>query len=205
MATATPTPPSWDPAEMPPEPVHRFTPAEYRELTRLGILTEDDDQELLEGWIIPKMSKNPPHEVAIGLANRLFLRLLPDGWDVRIQSAIATADSEPEPDLAVVRGTARDYRERHPGPADIALVIEVADSSLPRDRGLKARVYARAGLPVYWIVNLIDRTVEIHTEPAADAPRPAYGRVATVGPDGTIPLVLDGLEVARIAARDLLP
>jgi Uma2 family endonuclease len=121
---------------------------------------------------------------------------------VRVRSAVATADSQPEPDLAVARGQARDYLDRHPGPADVPLVIEVADSSLARDRGLKARVYARAGIPNYWIVNLVDRHVEVYSEPTDQA---TYARIETIGPDGAIRLVIDDAEVGPIAARDLLP
>jgi Uma2 family endonuclease len=193
-----------DPTELAPVPVLRFTVAEYEALVRSGAFPEHPRHELLEGWITPKMTKSPPHEVAISLANRLLIRLLGEGWEVRVQSAITTGDSQPEPDLALARGGARSYLDRHPGPGEVPLVIEVADSSLARDRGLKARVYARAGIPHYWIVNLADRRVEAHTSPGGAA-SPAYSRVESIGPDGVLPLVLDNVEVGPIAVRDLLP
>lgn len=191
-----------DPTELAPVPVLRFSVAEYQELVRSGALPEEPRHELLEGWITSKMTRNPPHEVAVSLANLLLIRLFGDAWHVRVQSAVATADSQPEPDLAVVRGRARDYLDRHPGPGDVALVIEVADSSLARDRGLKARVYARAGIPNYWIVNLVDRHVEVYSEPTDQA---TYARIETIDPDGAIHLAIDDVEVGPIAARDLLP
>lgn len=202
MATVTeleldPTPP--------PYPVKRFTVDEYHQMLRAGVFVDGDPFELLEGWIIPKMPKNPPHEIAIGLIQRVLLRLLPDGWDLRNQGSITTGSSEPEPDFAIFRGNVREYRGRHPGPGDIALVIEVSDSSLDRDRTLKARIYAHAAIPTYWIVNVAEGRVEVHTDPTGPAKSPSYRSVVAVGPDGELPLVLDGGEVARVAARDILP
>ncbi len=191
-----------DPTELAPVPVLRFSVAENQELIRSGAFPEEPRHELLEGWITAKMTKSPAHEVAIDQIQEILRARLPGGFRLRIQSAVDTVDSQPEPDLAVARGQARDYLDRHPGPADVPLVIEVADSSLARDRGLKARVYARAGITNYWIVNLVDRQIEVYTEPTDQA---TYARVETVGPDGAIRMVINGAEVGPIAARDLLP
>lgn len=191
-----------DPAELAPVPVMRFTVAEYESLIRSGTLPEKPRHELLEGWITPKMTKSPAHEVAIDQIQETLRARLPGGCRLRIQSAITTADSQPEPDLAVARGQARDFLERHPGPEEVPLVIEVADSSLARDRGLKAHVYARAGIPNYWIVNLVDRVVKVHSEPTDQA---TYARIETVGPEGVIRLAIHGVEIGPISARDLLP
>src|SRR5882762_3647803 len=89
---------------MPPLPVRRFTVAVYHRMIDVGLLTEDEPVELLEGWIVPKMPRNPPHDGTIQRINKRLGRCLPPGWDLRVQSAVTTADSEPEPDLAVVRG-----------------------------------------------------------------------------------------------------
>jgi hypothetical protein len=110
----------------------------------LAILTEDDRVELLEGWIVPKTVHNPPHDTTIELIDAALRPVLPKGYRLRIQSSITTADSEPEPDLAVVRGRARDHAARHPVPEETDIVIEVAGASLSRDRGTKLRLYARA-------------------------------------------------------------
>src|SRR5262249_16346423 len=117
----------------PPYPIYKFSVDDYHRMIQAGILTEDDPVELLEGGIVPKRPRNPPHDGTIQIAVEVIRQRLPAGWQVRVQSAITTADSEPEPDLAVVRGDTRTYLARHPGPADIGLLIEVANT-LARDR-----------------------------------------------------------------------
>src|SRR5262249_15648256 len=112
---------------------------------------------------------------------------------------------EPEPDITILRGDRRDYLERHPGPDDVSLVVEVSDSTLRRDRGLKKRIYARARIPVYWIVNLIDNQIEVYTEPAGNVEEPDYQRRQDYSSDDDIPVVIAGKEISRLAARELLP
>src|SRR5262245_2090886 len=114
--------------------IARFSVDRYQKMIEAGILTPEDKVELLENYVVLKMPRNPPHDSTIQRLLRPILRPLPDGWDVRIQSAIELPDSQPEPDFAVVRGSAADYETRHPGPADIGLLIEVANSSLLRDQ-----------------------------------------------------------------------
>src|SRR2546423_11609672 len=121
------------PGNPPPFPVHRFTVDEYHRIIQAGVLTEDNPVELLEGWIVPKMPHNPPHDATIELVEESLQSKLPAGWRIRVQLAITTDDSEPEPDLAVVRGAARSRLTSHPGPQDIALLVEVSDSSLSHD------------------------------------------------------------------------
>jgi Uma2 family endonuclease len=132
----------------------RFSVTEYHRLIELGVLNEDDNLELLEGYLVHKMSRNPPHDAAIQKGTRKWIRVLPPGWDLRVQSAITLPESEPEPDFAIVRGDANAYLTRHPIAADVGLVVEVSDSTLPGDRDDKGRIYARAGIPCYWIVNV---------------------------------------------------
>lgn len=98
-------------------PVRRFSVDEYHRMIQAGILTEDDAVELLEGWIVPKMPRNPPHDGTIQIADEVLRPRLPAGWQLRIQSALTMPDSEPEPDLVVVRGDARTYLNRHTRPA----------------------------------------------------------------------------------------
>lgn len=187
------------------EPIFRLTVEQYRAMIRAGELTEDDPVELLEGILVFKMPKNTPHSVATGLARREVERLLPEGWHFRPQEPITLEDGEPEPDGAVVRGAIEDYATEHPSPAAVGLVIEVADSSLARDRGIKLRSYARAGIVGYWIINLIDRQVETYGEPDPDAmPEPTYtqprvyqlGEVVPFGLPGVGPL--GGVPVGRL-------
>jgi len=137
----------------PPFRIRKFTVADYHRMIEVGLLKENDRAELLEGWIVPKMTHNPPHDATIQRVTQRLLKRLPEGWDFRIQSAITTVDSEPEPDLAIVRGDELIYYERHPHPSDIGLLVEIAESSVENDCRDKSRIYARAGIAPYWVVN----------------------------------------------------
>jgi Uma2 family endonuclease len=183
----------------------KFSVARYQQMVEAGILTPDDKVELLENYVVLKMPRNPFHDSTLQRMLRPLLRALPAGWDLRIQAAIALTDSQPEPDFALVRGSAANYETRHPGAADVGLVIEVADSSLLRDQRDKTRIYARGGIPCYWIVNLVDRRIEVYSQPNAAAPVPAYGSFQTYQPGDAVPLVLDGTAAGTVAVSDLLP
>ena len=188
------------------EPIFRLTVDQYHELIRAGKLGEDDPVELLEGILVFKMPKNTPHATTTKLARREIEGLLPEGLHYIVQDPITLADGEPEPDGAVVRGRIEDYAAAHPGPADVALVIEVADTSLVRDRGIKLRSYARAGIPVYWIINLIERQVEVYVDPDHAAhPEPQYRRRAVYGPGARVPFVLGRSAVGDVPTDSLLP
>ncbi len=193
------------PPVVPPVPVRRFTVDEYHQMIQAGILGENDNVELLEGWIVPKMPRNPVHDALISWVHNRVLAPRLRGWFCRGQSAIITPDSEPEPDLAVIRGSERDYLSRHPGPADTALAVEVADSSLARDRSIKARLYASAGVPLYWIINLVDDQIEVYTQPTGPGPAPDYRVRQDYKRTDLVPLVIDGIEMGPIPGGDLLP
>ena len=128
--------------------------------------------------------------------------LLPPGWTWWRGNPIRIPDfDEPEPDVAVLRGSAGDYRGRIPDASDVALLIEVAETSLVRDRGEKLAAYARGGIPVYWIVNLIDRQVEVYTGPGSNG---YSSRIDfTVGQQ--VPVVIEGVEVGHLAVSDIFP
>ncbi|MBI3821906.1 MAG: Uma2 family endonuclease [Planctomycetes bacterium] len=183
----------------------RFSVPEYHRLTEIGVLTEDDNLELIEGYLVLKMARNPPHDCSIQLVSGACNAATPAGWCVRIQCAITLPDSEPEPDITVARGTARNYAAHHPSPSEIGTLVEVADSTLLGDRADKARIYARANIPIYWIVNLIDRQIEVHEQPSGPTTAPAYAKTTTYRLGDAIPFVLDGTVVATFAVQDLLP
>jgi Uma2 family endonuclease len=170
-----------------------------------GILGEDDPVELLEGWLVQKMTKHRPHVLTTLLVRRALDRLLPKGWYADSQEPVTTTESEPEPDACVVRGEPRDYQDRHPDPHEVALIVEVADTSLTTDQGDKKRVYARAGIPVYWIANLVERRFEVYTDPTGPADVPDYRQRQDYEPGDEIPVVVAGEEVGRLAVADLLP
>lgn len=189
----------------PPYPIYQFTVDDYHRLIKEGILKEDDRVELLEGWIVPKMTHNPLHDMIIDLAQDALRARLPAGWRLRIQSAITTGDSEPEPDLAIVAGPGERYRSKHPGPKEIALLIEVADSTLASDRKDKARLYARAGIAIYWIFNLIDFQVEVYSDPTGPDASPAYRQRQEFARGSSVPLVIGSHQVGFIPVNELLP
>jgi len=185
--------------------LHRFTPEQYMEMIRLGIITDDDRCELLEGVVVAKMGKNPPHVGVTHLIFAALFRLLPEGWSVTQEAPFRTTDSLPEPDCAVLRGSIRDYMQKTPDSTDLAFVVEVSNTSLARDRGRKRRAYARAGIPIYWLANLKDGRLEYHTDPTGPDPNPAYRKVEFFGPDDSVPVVIEGREIGRIAVRDIFP
>lgn len=185
--------------------LYRWTRRQYDRLIDHGLLDEDEPIELLDGLLVLKEPQASPHRTAILLVAKAVERAFGDGWFVQTQSPIVIGPrSEPEPDVCVVRGTPRDYAHahpRHPG-----LVVEVADSALRVARGPKAAAYARARIADYWIVNLVDRVVEVHREPARPGPARArwgYASIEMLGVEGELaPLAAPS---ARVRVADLLP
>jgi Uma2 family endonuclease len=204
--TAKPTPAAapQEPA-IPDVPIYRLTVEQYHAIAEAGILTEDEPVELLEGWLVQKMTKHKPHSIATRRLRRALEQILPAGWYVDSQEPITTVDSEPEPDVFVAREDVADDPARHPGPHEVPLVVEVADSSLRQDRETKKRIYARASIPVYWIVNLVERQIEVYTETASAADPPDYRQRRDYGPDETVPVVLGGVEAGSLRVAELLP
>lgn len=201
MATTTP---AESPISAPMLSLRRFTVDEYHRIAEAGVLTADDRVELLEGWIVEKMTHNPPHDASVALVDEAIRRCIPAYCHTRVQSAVTTSDSEPEPDVVIARGGIRDFAERHPQSGDIGLLIEVSDSSLTNDRE-KRRLYARAGISVYWIVNLIDSQVEVYTDPTGPDANPRYQDERIYGADQSIPLAIDNQPLGEVAVKDLLP
>ena len=183
----------------------RFSVAEYHQLIDIGMLTEDDDLELLDGHLVRKMSKGPIHDGTLSKVEKRLLKVLPSGWDTRNQSVLTLSCSEPEPDLLIALVDPDEYMTRHPTPVDTGVVIEVSNSTLDTDREDKGILYAADSIPTYWIVNLIDNIIEVYTDPDSAAEPPAYRTRTDYAPGQTVPLVLDGVTVAMIPVADLLP
>jgi Uma2 family endonuclease len=197
--------PTIDPMATHTLPTRPWTRKEYDRLVHLGILHEDEPVELIGGQMIVAEPKGSPHMTALGLTADALRIAFGAGWVVREQAPIALDDeSEPEPDIIVVAGHQRDYRREHPSRP--ALVVEIADSSLAFDRHHKGSVYARAGLPDYWIVNLRRRVLAVYRNPVAHD-RARYGwkyadvRVLRTGA-AIAPLAA---PTASITLADLLP
>ena len=182
----------------------RWTRVEYDRLIDQGFFDEDEPIELLDGLLLLKEPQSSAHRTAVTLVAEALRHAFGTGWFVQVQSPIGLDDrSEPEPDLAVVAGVPRDYVDEHP--ARPALIVEVALSGLRIARGRKARAYARAGLADHWIVNVVDRVLEVYREPRRGdrASRPGYTSIETLHADDIVtPLAA---PLARIRVADLLP
>jgi Uma2 family endonuclease len=185
--------------------IARFSVARYQRMIEAGILTPEDKVELLENYVVLKMPRNPPHDGTIDLLKAALPGRVPPGWLLRIQQTLVLSDSQPEPDFAVVKGTPRTYLVRHPGAADAGLVIEVADSSLLRDRADKTRIYARAGITCYWIINLVNQRIEVYTQPSGPPALATYAALQTYHPGDAVPFFLDGNPVGSVPVAEMLP
>lgn len=182
----------------------RFTVDEYHKMVETGILNDEDKVELLEGYVVEKMPRNPPHDVAIQRLNKRLTRLGLPGWEIRVQSAVRLDDSEPEPDITVARGDDNTFATRHPEPGEVGMLVEVSDSTLTRDRQDKGRIYARAALPIYWIVNLVDRQIEVYTNPTGAGAAASYSQRNDFHAGDAVPVILDGVTVGHIATSEIL-
>lgn len=177
---------------------------EYERMIDLGLLGEDEPVELIEGFLVLKMSRNNEHDRGIRKINKRFVKLVPDDWTVQCQCAIVFDTSKPEPDFSICRGNEAHYDSKQPRASEVALVVEVAFSSLAFDRKDKGRVYARGGVPEYWLVNTVDRVIDVYTDPTGDVADPQYRTVQTYGPGTAVPLVLDGQTVGTLAVDELI-
>ena len=190
-----------------------LTVEQYHQMIERGILVEGDPYELLDGHIVRKdrsaagedpMSVGHEHIWVIQKLARLDSKLGRLGCHMRTQAPVTLPPyDEPEPDGSIVLGTEDDYTQRHPGAADVTCVIEVADSSLRRDRTIKLRIYANAGIAQYVIINLPDRIVEVYTHPRKGRGR--YGPAVTLGPADTLVLSAAKGKTLTVRVRDLLP
>jgi hypothetical protein len=210
MATA-----SLNPAATPaataglPEGVpYRLSAADYFRMVDAEIIPHDRRVGLWEGRLYEKRAKNLPHAGAQNLVLAALMRVVPGDWCLWSESPILVDDfSATLPDLTIVRGTPNVYTRRGlvPKVGEIGLVVEVAESSLRKNLSETLQIYARAGLPLYWVLNLVARRVEVYSQPVVEGESARYASAESFEPGSDVPLVLDGHEVARIPVRDLLP
>lgn len=166
---------------------YRFTREEYYRMGKAGLLL-DKRVELLDGEIITMPPQNPPHAGTTNHLATVLIRLLGATFSIRMQVPIVLDDwSEPEPDIAICQLDQDNYMLAHPRVDQVLLLIEVADSSLPYDRGRKIPAYARSGIPEYWILNLVDRKIEMFSDPDPVAQRYRNERQAVIGDTLTLP------------------
>ena len=197
--------PANPPIAIPTMSVWRLSLDQYHAMIENGILRSGDPVEFLEGLLVAKMTKNSPHTATLRRLARLFAALVGVRFDVHTQDPITTVDSEPEPDLSIVEHDNADYSHGHPTADQTALVVEVSDSTLSNDRELKKRVYARAGIIEYWIVNLVDRQIEVYAAPTGPFAKPDYRQRLIFTPGQAIPVKLAGVDVGTISVSEVLP
>jgi Uma2 family endonuclease len=202
MATVSPPSPPGTPPPAFPLPPFRLSVTQFDQMVAAGILAEDDPVELIEGRLVAKMPRNSPHIVGVRKTVRALERVIPEGWFVAKEDVLRIGQySKAEPDVMVLRSDVEFDASQDPTPPDCALVVEIAESSLAGDRAEKGPVYAAAGLSVYWIVNLVDRQLEVYSDPD----KGGYRARQDLAPDQQVSVVIAGNVVGRIAVADLLP
>ena len=186
-----------------------LTVEQYHRMIETGILPEGAPIELLEGLLVPKirgegMTVNPKHAKVVNRFLELVAELRGRGCHFRAQSPVTLPPfDEPEPDGAIARGSLDDYPERHPAAEDLSCVIEVADTSLTRDRTTKQQIYAAAGIPQYLIVDLAGGRIEVYED--ADTATRGYRARQLLTADDEIPIRLPGGDRLSVPARPYLP
>jgi Uma2 family endonuclease len=194
--TSTPTMPSASAT------VHRITVDEYERIIAAGALEDASRVELIDGELVDRIGKNAEHGYATKQTLKALEGRLPAGWTWRKEEPVRIPDyDEPEPDVAIVRGSDADYEHRLPTAKEVALLVEVSGSTLNQDRGKKRLAYARGGIPVYWIVNLINRQVEVYSRPG----KTGYKLRKDYVLGQHVPLAIGGRKLPPIAVDDLLP
>ena len=179
----------------------RWTREEYDRMVELGLLAPDSHVQLIEGEILEMPPQGAPHSAIIGVVHET-LRAIFEGTPFHVRSQmplVISDDSEPEPDLAVVRGQVRDYMRAHPIAADVILAVEIAGSTIGLDRRRKTKIYAQAGIPEYWIVALQEQILEVFTGPGAAG----YERRAVLRRGGSVSPTAK--PDAKIGVASLLP
>ena len=199
MSTITATFPTPQPGNSPPPDLYRITVDEYE---RIEERLDDPRLELISGYLVKRTDRKPPHVLTTERLRRRLDRMVPPTCFMREDKPVRIPDfDEPFPDVSVVSGDPETYADHHPGPADVALLIEVAEFSLDRDRTEKSTAYARGRIPVYWIVNLVDRRVEVYSNPGPDG---CLSREDFL-PGQEIPVLIGGVEIGRIPVAEILP
>ena len=185
---------------------YRLSVRQYLRMIRAGIFPHDARVELIGGILVEQMTKGTPHDYTLDALCDELRQRLPAGQILREDKSLHLGrGSRPEPDVAVVAGPRSRYKDRDPVAADVTLVVEVAGSTYGQDRGMKWRLYARARIPTYWIINLRKRQIEVFRNPVGRGPKAEYQAVEVYDESNIVPVVLAGVEVGRVAVADILP
>ncbi len=187
-------------------PEFRVTTARFRKMIAAGVFGRNDRVFLWHGKLVEKMTKGRPHSYATLKLGEMLAAIIPAGLHLELEQPMDLGDdTRPEPDLMIVRGPLDDYQTREPTPRDLAWVVEVADSSVWEDRGATLRDYGRAEIPLYWLVNIPQRRVEVYSQPSGTVGTPGYANRVDYGLGTEMPVILDGTELGRISISKLFP
>ncbi len=186
---------------------HPITVEEYFQIINSGALGPEPKVELIEGVIVDKMTKTNPHIIATDLVQYLLIRLVPAGYYFSMGNPviIRARNSVPEPDAVVARGNPRDIRDQGRLPESTALAVEVADTSYTLDRDRKSKLYASAGIPIFWLLDLNRRRLEVFSNPTGQDDQARYEKTETFEEKQEAPFVLDGQEIGQFAVSEILP
>jgi hypothetical protein len=186
-----------------PKRLARLSVLQYEAMVDSGVFTKRDRFTLVNGLLVAEVPKSPRRTFVTKNLARELQAMVASGWDIRVEDAVRLDDSKPEPDISIARGEIEDYADRDPGPADLAMVVEVAGSSVTENRHM-ARVYGRAGILVFWIVNMKAREVEVYTRLKRRGPS-GYSKPRIYAAGQSVPVVIDGEEVGRTPVADIVP
>ena len=184
--------------------LHRFTYDEYHAMIAHGIIAEDARAELLDGLVVDKMPKGRPHVYALQSLRDIIEAWLSGTWTTQLQDPVNAGTSAPEPDMAIVSQVSAKSLKGHPRPPDVPLIVEVADTSVRKDRGTKLRIYSAAGFENYWIIDLEAGAIITHARPNPYSEPPSYEDRHTFHRGESVTLELDG-QILTIAVGDILP
>jgi hypothetical protein len=194
-----------EPFGAPHSAAERISLDEYRRRAAEGDFSISKTFELLEGVVVPKCRQTLRHETAVEKLRDIIGIMIPNGWRVLVQQPIACGDSQPEPDLAVAYTVLEDFAAHPPKPENVPLVVEVAEGSLRADRQLKGRIYARAGIVCYWLLNLIDLQLEVFSNPSGPVPIPGYQEKRVYRTEDRLSLAIALDDLGTIRVGDILP
>jgi Uma2 family endonuclease len=185
--------------------IYLFTADQLLQMIEHGIIPDEVDVELWNG-VIYKMTKGAGHNYTVAATGEALRGVVPPGYHVREEkSGRYGRYNLPEPDVMVVRGPASAFKRQHPQLSDVALVVEVCHHSPEQDCGKKSGWYAEAGIPVYWVINIAARAVDVFSRPEKGDAGTSYAIRVTVAEGGELVIVVDGRELGRVAVADLLP
>ena len=199
------------PAVSPPETgtglvPYRLSVEQFLKMIVAGVFPDEARVELIRGRLIKRMTKYTPHNFAVDALAERLRDLVAPGHRVREEKSVDIGQhSRPEPDIAVARGPRDAYQTRDPQAENLVLVVEVSHSTYRKDRGPMWGLYAEAGVPVYWVVNISQKQIEVYSDPAGKGRAAEYRRAETFAAGAEAPVVIAGVEVGKVAVNEILP